>query len=223
MRLACAPIVVVGAMPFDERKLSKYQTGMRRRIDDLRRKTEDSLDFAMDFMMQDRVDTYFRVEEGLGEIDRTLGLIEEELAQIHDLSGALRLDSRLEFVEDRFEEFDSEIRQRPRRRRRKINFADFFKAAGGGGGEPSASRGEINSASEALAALGLDDGCSMSAITAAFRQRAKKLHPDVRKGDRSSEPELRRIIEAYQYLRENFIMVNVDQPRRSGFNGGVSE
>ena len=63
-------------MPFDERKLGKYQAGMRRRIDDLRRKTEDSLDFAMDHMMQDRVDTYFRVEEGLGEIDRTLGLIE---------------------------------------------------------------------------------------------------------------------------------------------------
>jgi hypothetical protein len=210
-------------MPFDERKLSKYQAGMRRRIDDLRRKTEDSLDFAMDHMMQDRVDTYFRVEEGLGEIDRTLGLIEEELTQIHDLSGASRLDSRLEFVEDRFEEFDSEIRQRPRRRRRKIDFADFFKAAGGRGGDPSMSRGEISSASEALAALGLNDGSSMSAITAAFRQRAKKLHPDVRKGDRSSEPELRRIIEAYQYLRENFIMANVDQPQRSNFDGGVAE
>jgi len=209
-------------MPFDERRLGKYQAGMRRRIDDLRRKTEDSLDFAMDHMMQDRVDTYFRIEEGLDEIDRTLGLIEEELAQIHDLSGASRLDSRLEFVEDRFEEFDSEIRQRPRRRRRKINFADFFKAAGGGG-EASASRGEINSASEAFTTLGLDYGSSMSAITAAFRQRAKKLHPDVRKGDRSSEPELRRIIEAYQYLRENFMMVNVDQPRRSGFSGEASE
>jgi hypothetical protein len=45
----------------------------------------------------------------------------------------------------------------------------------------------------------------------------------VRKGDRSSEPELRRIIEAYQYLRENFIMANVDQPQRSNFDGGVAE
>lgn len=195
---------------------------MSRRIDDLRRKAEDSLDFAMDHMMQDRVDSYFKIEEGLEEIDRMLALIEEELGQIHDLSGAHRLDSRLEFVGDRFEEFDSEIRQRPRRRRRRINFADFFKAAGGGG-EASASRGEINNASEAFTTLGLDYGSSMSAITAAFRQRAKTLHPDVREGDRSSEPELRRIIEAYQYLKENFVITETDSPRHSGFNSRPPE
>ena len=86
---------------------------------------------AIDHMMQDRVDSYFKVEEGLEEIDRTLGLIEEELEEIWDFSGALRLDSRLEFIEDLFEELDSEARQRPRRRRRKLNMSDFFKAAGG--------------------------------------------------------------------------------------------
>jgi DnaJ-domain-containing protein 1 len=191
-------------MAFDARKLSKYQAGMRRRIDELKRRTEDSLDFAMDCMMQERVDTYFRIEEGLGEIDRALVLIEEELALIHDLSAALRLESRLEFVEDRFEEFDSEIRQRPRTRRRRINFTDFFRAAGGGGGELAAARGEINSLSEACDVLGVEFGSSMSTITQAFRRRAKELHPDVREGDRSAEPELRRIIEAYQYIKENF-------------------
>jgi hypothetical protein len=197
-------------MAFDARKLAKFQKGMRRRIEDLKRKTEDSLDFAIEHMMQERVDTYFKVEEGLEEIDRTLVLIEEELVEIVEQTGALRLESRLEFVEDRFEEFDSEIRQRPRRRRRKINLADFFKAAGGGGGDPSAVRGEINSMAEAFSALGLEHGCSMAAVTAAFRQRAKKLHPDVRKGDRSSEPELRRIIEAYQYLKDNLSFSNIE-------------
>jgi len=192
-------------MAFDGRKLARFQAGMRRRIEALRTKTEDSLDFALDNMMQDRVDSYFKVEEGLEEIDRTLGLIEEELEQIKDLSGAMRLDSRLEFIEDRFEELDSEVRQRPRRRRRKINMSDFFKAAGGG--DALSSRGEINNATDAFRALGLEHGSSMPAITAAFRQRAKRLHPDVRKGDRSSEPELRRIIEAYQYLKENFILM----------------
>ena len=198
-------------MPFEGRRLGKYQASMRRRIESLRSKTEDSLDFALDYTMQDRVDTYFKVEEGLAEIDRTLGLIEEELTQIHDLSGALRLESRLEFIEDRFEELDSEVRERPRRRRRKINFADFFKAAGGG--DMPGSRGEINSTSEALQALGLEQGSSLSAITAAFRQRAKALHPDARKGDRSSEPELRRIIEAYQYLKENLSIMQTEPQR----------
>lgn len=196
-------------MPFEGRKLGKYQASMRRRIESLRSKTEDSLDFAIDYMMHDRVDTYFKVEEGLAEIDRTLGLIEEELTQIHDLSAALRLESRLEFIEDRFEELDSEVRERPRRRRRRINFAEFFKAAGGGGDMPGP-RGEINSTSEALQALGLEQGSSLSAITAAFRQRAKALHPDARKGDRSSEPELRRIIEAYQYLKENLSIMQTE-------------
>lgn len=199
-------------MAFDGRKRVKYQDGMRRRIEVLKHKTEATLDFAVEYVLQDRVDTYFKVEEGLGEIDQTLGLIETELGLICDLSGAMRLESRLEFMEDRFEELDSEVRERPRRRRRKINFADFFRAAGGGGAFTS-TRGEINSTSEALQVLGLEFGSSLSAITAAFRRRAKMLHPDVRKGDRSSEPELRRIIEAYQYLKDNVSLTETEPPR----------
>jgi hypothetical protein len=198
-------------MPFDAYRLSKYQAGMRKRIIELRSKTDDCLDVAMDSMMQDRVDTYFRVEEGLEEIERSLNLIEEELAGIADLSSAHRLESRLEFMEDRFEEFDSEVRQRPRRRRRGINLADFFKAAGGG--EMPASRGEITSPTQAFEALGLEFGSTLAAVTAAFRRRAKDLHPDARKGDRSSEPELRRIIEAYQYLKEHLSLSNTEPPR----------
>jgi hypothetical protein len=201
-------------MPFDARKLARYQTGMRRRIAELKIKNEDSLDFAMDHMMQDQVDTYFRVEEGLGEIDRTLMLIEEELQHIHDLSGASRLESRLEFVEDRWDEFDSEIRQRPRRRRRKINMADFFKAASGGAGDPTGSRSEITSPTDAYRTLGLDYGSSMPEVTAPFREQAKKLHPDANDGDRGSEPQLRRIIEAYQYLKEHLSLSNIEPTRQ---------
>ena len=55
-------------MPFSATRLIKYQAGMRRRIESLRSKTADSLDFAVDHMMQERVDSFFRVEEGLEEI-----------------------------------------------------------------------------------------------------------------------------------------------------------
>lgn len=190
-------------MPFDERGRARYFSGMRRRIGELRAKTEDSLDFAMDTMMLDRVDSYFHIEKGLAEVDRMITLIEEELEGVQELTHAQRLESRLEFIEDRFEDFDSEIRERPKRRRRKINLFNFFKAAGGGGwgGDSSAAQGEIQSPSQAYEALGVEFGSSLAAITRAFRQRAKRLHPDFRNGDRSSEPELRRIIEAYQYLR----------------------
>src|SRR3712207_309018 len=111
--LECAP------MPFDAFRLAKFQAGMRKRIVELRAKTGDCLEFAMDAMMQERVDSYFRVEEGLEEIEHTLTLIEDELGAVRDTSSAGRLESRLEFMEDRFEEFDSEVRQRPRRQRRR--------------------------------------------------------------------------------------------------------
>ncbi|MGH7232833.1 MAG: DnaJ domain-containing protein [Nitrospiraceae bacterium] len=203
-------------MAFSSRKLAKYQAGMRRRIELLRTKTDDSLDVAMDQMMQERVDSYFRVEEGLAEIDRTLTLIDEELPQVRDLSSAMRLEARLEFIEDRWEDLDSEVRERPKRRRRRINLTDFLKAAGGGwGGDYPGARGEINTVTEAFMALGLEEGSSMAAVTAAFRQRAKNLHPDARKGDRSSEPELRRIIEAYQLLKEHLSFSQTEPPRSS--------
>jgi hypothetical protein len=199
-------------MPFNAKKLGRFQTGMRRRLQELKARTEECLDFAIDHVMQDRIDTYFRIEETLDEIDRTLPLIEEELERVDDLAGADRLESRLQYMEDRFEEIDSEVRQRPRRRRRRFIFADFSRGAGGGG-EAGGSRGQISSPAEAYGALGLADGSSLSAVTANFRRRAKSLHPDARRGDRSSEPELRRIIEAYQYLKEHLSLSQTEPPR----------
>ncbi len=189
-------------MAFDTRAKARYFSGMRRRIMELKSKSESSMDFAIDTMMVEREESYFVVEKGIEEVDRMVSIIEEELDEVVELSHAQRLEARLEFVEDRFEEFDSEIYQRPRRRRRKINLFDFFKkATGGGSGNPMESQGEINSHEAAYKALGLEFGTSMATITRAFRQRAKKLHPDFNNGDRTDEPELRRIIEAYQYLR----------------------
>ena len=141
MRPGCATMRALGEMlaqmAFSQSKHIKFQNGMRRRIDSLRPKVEESLELAVDTMMQDRVDSFFRVEEGLEEIIKSLIQIEEELLEIRDLSGAMRLESRLEFVEDRWDQFDSEVRERPRRRRKKISLADMLKAAGGGGGDPS--------------------------------------------------------------------------------------
>jgi curved DNA-binding protein CbpA len=70
--------------------------------------------------------------------------------------------------------------------------------------------GEVNTAGEAYEALGLEFGSSMSAVTKAFREKAKKFHPDARKGDRSSEPQLRRILEAYQLLKDYLSLSNLD-------------
>lgn len=190
-------------MALNNHNRRKFVTGMTRRIAQLRAQTEQSLDFAIETMFQERVEAYLRVEEGLIEVDRMLVLVEEEVESINEVNAAQRLESRLEFIEDRFEEFESEIRQRPRRRRNKINLFNFFKAAAGGG-DPMAPAGEVRSAIQAYEILGIEFGSSMPVVTRAFRERAKKLHPDSRQGDRSSEPELRKIIEAYQYLKTEY-------------------
>jgi len=182
---------------------------MQKRISSLRSKTEESMDCAVDTMMQERVDSYFRVEQGLDEIVKSLLQIEEELEWISDLSGAMRLESRLEFVEDRWDDLDSEIRERPRRRRRKLNLADMLKAASGGGGDLSQGSG-VNNAMDAYAIMGVEFGSSLADVTTAFRHKAKQLHPDANQGDRSSEPELRRMLEAYQFLKEYLSLSNTE-------------
>jgi hypothetical protein len=191
-------------MALNNHNRRKFMTGMARRIAQLRGQTEKSLDFALETMFHERTEAYLHVEQGLLEVDQMLSVVEEEVEHICELNAAQRLESRLEFIEDRFEEFESEIRQRPRRRRNKINLFNFFKTATGGGGDPMAPAGEVRSAIQAFEILDIEFGSSLPVVTRAFRERAKKLHPDSRQGDRSSEPELRKIIEAYQYLKTEY-------------------
>jgi hypothetical protein len=204
-------------MALNNHNRRKFVTGMTRRITLLRAQTEKSLDFAIETMFQERTEAYLHVEQGLLEVDRMLALVEEEVEDICELNAAQRLESRLEFIEDRFEEFESEIRQRPRRRRNKINLFNFFKAAAGGGGDPMAPASEVRSAVQAYEALEIEFGSSLPAVTRAFRERAKKLHPDSRQGDRSSEPELRKIIEAYQYLKTEYFGMGGSEPFQRPF------
>ena len=143
------------------------------------------MDCAVDTMMQERVDSYFRVEQGLDEIVKSLLRIEEELQQICDLSGAMRLESRLEFVEDRWDDLDSEIRERPRRRRRKISLATCSR---GGRARRNLSQGSGVNNRSMVGHYG-----ESSALLAASRSlRHRQIAPScANNGDRSSERELR--------------------------------
>ena len=199
-------------MPFSTAKFLKFRTGMQKRIGSLRAKTEESLDMAVESLMEERVDGFFQVEHGLEEVIKSLIEIEEELEVIRDLSGAMRLESRLEFVEDRWDEFDSEIRERPRRRRKRVSLADMLKAASGAGALSENPTG-VNNAVDAYAIMGVEFGSSLADVTASFRVKAKQLHPDANNGDRSSEPELRRMLEAYQFLKEYLSLSNTEPMR----------
>lgn len=96
---------------------------------------------------------------------------------------------------------------RPRRRRkRRPSLADFFWAAAGGGGSGEATdlQGEARTSAEAYAILGIEEDNSLTAVTRAFRQKLKEFHPDARDGDRSAEPQLRKLVAAYQYLKTTY-------------------
>ena len=74
----------------------------------------------------------------------------------------------------------------------------------------------MTNAYDAYQIIGLEFGTPLADVTTAFRQRAKELHPDARNGDRSSEPELRRILEAYQFLKEYLSLSNTEPPISRG-------
>ena len=188
----------------DRRWQIKARRDMQKRVAELQARTVEDLDYAFDKLIQEQPDLYFAMEEGLEEVRQTVSLVVEELETVTGLSELERLDRRIEFIEERFEDLESELFSRPRRRKkRRPSLFDFFRTAAGGGdgfgaGDPS---GDIGTAADAYEILGLESGCSLTAVTRAFRQKAKELHPDARDGDRSGEPNLRRLIAAYQYLK----------------------
>jgi hypothetical protein len=184
----------------DRRWQIKARRDMQKRIVEVQARASEDLDYAFEKLLQDQPDFYLKMEEGFEEIRQTITLVGDELEQASGLSELERLDRRIEFIEDRFEDLESELFERPRRRRkRRPSLFDFFRAASGGGagGDP----GDVRTAAEAYEVLGLEAGCTLTQVTRAFRQRAKELHPDARDGDRSGEPTLRKLIAAYQYLR----------------------
>ena len=56
-------------------------------------------------------------------------------------------------------------------------------------------------AMKALTTLGLDETADSVAIKTRYKELVKRLHPDANGGDRSTEDQLREIIQAYNYLK----------------------
>ncbi len=163
-----------------------------------------ALNDAFDRYFESRPLAYLRIED---KLDHLASLFEVLGKQINsaDCRGDLgRVGGRISFVEDRLDEIEADLYQRPRRRRqRAFNLFDFFNNfVKQGKNGTSIGNQEITTLSEAYAVLGLEESCSLSELLLAFRRLAKKHHPDARGGDRSKEQEFRRVLEAYQIIKE---------------------
>jgi len=56
---------------------------------------------------------------------------------------------------------------------------------------------------QALQTLGVDETASLNEIKSRYKELVKKHHPDANGGDRSAEERLRKVIQAYDYLRKS--------------------
>jgi hypothetical protein len=152
----------------------------------------------------DQMDTFVHLEEPFLKLEALFLNLSSQLDLTVRASELTQVAARISFVEDRLDELEARLYNRPRRKRRRFSFFNFFKASqNGASSTPSAPGGEITSLTHAYHTLGLEEGAAMSEVTASFRRYVKACHPDVRGGDRSAEAQLRKIIEAYQMLKQH--------------------
>ncbi|MFK7791591.1 MAG: J domain-containing protein [Devosiaceae bacterium] len=81
-------------------------------------------------------------------------------------------------------------------------FALFGEGADPAAAKPAKKTRTVgNAAKKSFAALSLDTDADAEAIKSRFKDLAKRLHPDLNKGDRGSEERLRDVIQAYNTLK----------------------
>lgn len=171
------------------------------RLRDLQNRVEKSASDAFEQVFHERMDTYFAQQERLEEMEQLLSQLTGEIDGAGDLDGLKKIAGRLNYLEDHFEEIDSQLYNRPMRRRHgRFNLFEFLRQWETG--QAPGIRNEINNEAEAYQELGVEPGSSMKSITAAFRRLVKDLHPDRRGGDRSTEPRLRKLVAAYEFIKK---------------------
>ncbi len=187
----------------------KSRAKMRDLIESLIRKSMAGMDLAMDKMFALQPETYLRYEERFSELARLLECLQLELKSVDSWSELDRIQRRVYFLEERFEDIDSVLRKRPRRSRSRFSMDNLFRVSQGGPGRSrSASRVDENGLSleEACEVLGIDISAKLPEIRKKFRTLMKELHPDIRMGDRSKEGQMRKILAAYEVLKQRQVM-----------------
>lgn len=185
-------------------KLSERQQKLRERIVEVQGRVRDGLSYAFDRLLKERMDTYFILEERLEEFERLFSEIILEIEDTREIVSLQRLEQRFYYLEGSFEELDSELRERPARRwSRRFSFFDFFRQGQAEQERAVQATAEIQDAVEAHQVLGLAVGSDLKTVNAAFRRLVKGLHPDSRDGDRSAEPQLRKLMAAYRFIKRD--------------------
>jgi DnaJ-domain-containing protein 1 len=188
-------------MPDGSSRFFTLQDALRGRMDALLHKISAGMEFALDHLFEHHIDHYFRHEEAFEELESLFSRVTADFDSLDSVDALKRFEARFVILEDRCEEIDAALRQRPMRRRQRINFFNFFRQSQGDNGQGETSRPEVSSLTEAYEILGIEPETRPALITAAFRKLVKEFHPDMNGGDRSHEPRLRKLMAAYQLIK----------------------
>ncbi|MHB1606572.1 MAG: J domain-containing protein [Leptospirales bacterium] len=184
----------------------RMRGALRRLIDDLGGKSQSGMDLAMERMFALQPETYLRYEERFSELVRLLDCLRAELDAVQDWGALDRIQRRVYFLEERFEDVDSVLRNRPRKFRSRISMDRLFRVSSRTGNRQGPlGDGDIRSFEEALHVLGMDEGAQFPEIRRRFRKLMKELHPDIRMGDRSAEGQMRSVLSAYEFLKQKMM------------------
>jgi DnaJ-domain-containing protein 1 len=162
------------------------------------------MEYALERMFLIQPESYILFDERYSELLRLFGCLLKELDDVNSWGALLQIQRRAGFLEERFEDVDCVLWNRPRKSRSRIAWSRFFgHATGSGSDDGGSSFGPASgpSYSEACMTLGVEVTATLVEIRHRFRNLVKNLHPDVRDGDRSSEAEMRKVIEAYNVLK----------------------
>lgn len=181
----------------------RERAALRRRLEDMASESRKGMEYALERMFLIQPESYILFDERYSELLRLFSCLLRELDDVNSWGGLLQIQRRAGFLEERFEDVDCVLWNRPRKSRSRISWSRFFGHATGSGGEDSGSSSHYQglSHSEACMVLGVETTATLLEIRHRFRHLVKNLHPDVRHGDRSSEAEMRKVIEAYNVLK----------------------
>lgn len=176
---------------------------LRKRLEEMVSESRKGMEFALDRMFLMQPEAYIVFDERYGELLRLFDCLLRELDEVNSWGTLLQIQRRTGFLEERFEDVDCVLWNRPRKSRSRIAWSRFFGQSASG--EETTSSGSSRNSSlshdEACEILGVEVTATLVEIRRKFRLLVKNLHPDVRQGDRSSEGEMRKVIEAYNVLK----------------------
>src|SRR5439155_20775479 len=100
-------------MPTTRGPVTKKKTGRGEGASETKARVTRDVDDAFEALLQGQPDLSLKMESDLEEVLRITELIESELPEASGISELERLDRRIEFIEDRFEELEAELYSRP--------------------------------------------------------------------------------------------------------------